>query len=224
MKLVSNLLKSKPSQKNLVLAIILPIFLGPIGLLYAAPIGALIMTALFFLTLGLGGGWVLLAICIAWSVLEAIGSTRTKAFYDRWGLALRFSYGGLILGGAIGFFARPSIPLLGQVPLGEVLTGGRYLNGLDALLLSTAQKSWNLMVICAILGAVLAAAFGFFATGRQPPTPSSLHRNHGKTDAIKVQLKESYIDKLGKLAQLRDQGVLSEREYQHERKKLLNAK
>ncbi|MGO9239607.1 MAG: hypothetical protein ACLQBJ_02265 [Bryobacteraceae bacterium] len=67
--------------------------------------------------------------------------------------------GGAILGGIVGavlgFLLRPSLPLIGQLPLGVVITRGEYLTGLDVLFKSTAEQSFNYMLFGAILGAVL---------------------------------------------------------------------
>ena len=70
------------------------------------------------------------------------------------GIHAGFDVLGGMLGAAIGFLMRPSVPLVGQLPLGVVLTRGLTLNGLDVLLRSTAEESFNYIVIGAILGAV----------------------------------------------------------------------
>jgi hypothetical protein len=59
---------------------------------------------------------------------------------------------GLLLGGFIGFMMRPSVVLIGQLPFGTVLMRGSDLSGLDQLLVPTAQHSFNVMVIGAIVG------------------------------------------------------------------------
>ena len=64
---------------------------------------------------------------------------------------------GAIVGATIGFLVRPSVPLIGQLPLDVVLTRGANLSGLDMLLRSTAEQSFNYMVIGAIVGAVVLA-------------------------------------------------------------------
>ena len=61
---------------------------------------------------------------------------------------------GLAIGGFIGFLMRPSALLIGQLPLGTVIMRGSNLSGLDALLVPTAQASFNAMVAGAIVGAV----------------------------------------------------------------------
>ena len=70
-----------------------------------------------------------------------------------------FIAGGALLGATIGFVTRPSAFLVGQLPLGTVLSRGSNLQGLDQLLVSTAQSSFNQMVLFAVIGGVI----GFFA-------------------------------------------------------------
>jgi hypothetical protein len=69
----------------------------------------------------------------------------------------RFAFGGFILGGFVGFLLRPSVPVIGQLPFGAVITRGANLTGVDIVLRSTAEQSFNYMLIGAIIGAVLAA-------------------------------------------------------------------
>jgi hypothetical protein len=66
---------------------------------------------------------------------------------------MRAIVGGLI-GGTVGFLLRPSIPLLGQLPLTTVLTRGSNLTGLDLILKGTAEQSFNYLLIGLLLGAV----------------------------------------------------------------------
>jgi len=90
------------------------------------------------------------------------------------GIYAGFGVLGGVVGAVIGFLMRPSVPLLGQLPLGVVLTRGMTLNGFDVLLRSTAEESFNYVVIGAILGAVaFAGGSALFAAqggaGSQPP-------------------------------------------------------
>ena len=64
---------------------------------------------------------------------------------------------GAVLGGLVGFLLRPSLPLIGQLPFSTVITRGSNLTGLDTLLKSTAEQSFNYMLIGVIVGAVLLA-------------------------------------------------------------------
>ena len=67
---------------------------------------------------------------------------------------------GLILGGVIGFVLRPSAMLIGQLPFETVISRGANLQGLDKLLVPTAQSSFNMMVVGAIIGAVVGFVVG----------------------------------------------------------------
>lgn len=79
---------------------------------------------------------------------------------------------GAILGGLVGFLLRPSLPLIGQLPFSTVITRGSNLSGIDMLLKSTAEQSFNYMVIGVIVGAVvLALAAGMI--GKQKAGTSS---------------------------------------------------
>jgi len=62
---------------------------------------------------------------------------------------MRFAGGavlGGILGAFLGFLLRPSLPLLGQLPLGVVITRGEFLHGFDALFKPMAEQSFNYYV------------------------------------------------------------------------------
>lgn len=79
---------------------------------------------------------------------------------------------GAVLGGLVGFLLRPSLPLIGQLPFSTVITRGSNLSGIDMLLKSTAEQSFNYMVIGVIVGAVvLALAAGMIGKQKANPTP-----------------------------------------------------
>jgi hypothetical protein len=61
---------------------------------------------------------------------------------------------GLALGAFIGFLMRPSVFLVGQLPLGTVIARGSNLNGLDTVLVPTAQTSFNMVLAGGVIGAV----------------------------------------------------------------------
>ena len=69
---------------------------------------------------------------------------------------------GFVLGGMVGFVLRPSVFLVGQLPLGTVLTRGANLSGLDQLLVAAAQSSFNMMIVVALVGAAVGAGIGAF--------------------------------------------------------------
>jgi hypothetical protein len=71
-----------------------------------------------------------------------------------------FTFIGFILGAFMGFIARPTIPLLGQLPFMVVVTRGAYLQGADRLLIGVAETSFNYMLIGGIGMAVLGLIVG----------------------------------------------------------------
>jgi hypothetical protein len=62
---------------------------------------------------------------------------------------------GAIGGGLVGFFLRPSVPLLGQLPFETVISRGANLSGLDIILRSTAETSFNYLAAGLVAGAIL---------------------------------------------------------------------
>lgn len=62
---------------------------------------------------------------------------------------------GALVGGLIGFVLRPSAPLIGQLPLGTVITRGDNLDGLDKMLVPLAQTSFNYLVAGVVVGGVI---------------------------------------------------------------------
>lgn len=74
---------------------------------------------------------------------------------------------GFFGGAASGFVMRPSALLVGQLPFGMVITRGSSLTGLDQLLVPTAQQSFNVMLMAALVGAILGFALHRIAGVRQ---------------------------------------------------------
>lgn len=74
---------------------------------------------------------------------------------------------GFLVGGIIGFLMRPSAILVGQLPFGHVITRGSFLQGLDALLVTTAERSFNVMFAGAILGALIGLGIGVLLVKQQ---------------------------------------------------------
>lgn len=68
-------------------------------------------------------------------------------------------WSGGVVGGIVGFLLRPSVPLVGQLPLEAVLTRGGSLNGLDVLLKGAAETSFNYMVAGVLIGCLGAIIF-----------------------------------------------------------------
>ena len=55
----------------------------------------------------------------------------------------------------MGFWFRPSIPLIGQLPLDAVITRGENLRGIDVMLRGVAQQSFNYIVCGVLIGALV---------------------------------------------------------------------
>jgi hypothetical protein len=74
---------------------------------------------------------------------------------------------GLIVGAFIGFLLRPSAMLVGQLPFETVVSRGANLRGFDQLLVPTAEMSFNIMMVGAIIGAVAGAIIGRLTAARK---------------------------------------------------------
>jgi len=61
---------------------------------------------------------------------------------------------GAILGGIVGYWFRPFVPLLRQLPFETVITRGGNLHGLDGILKGVAEQSFNYVVVGVIIGAL----------------------------------------------------------------------
>src|SRR5258708_6851683 len=66
---------------------------------------------------------------------------------------------GALLGGAIGFLLRPSVPLVGPLPFSVVISRGSNLQGLDLVLKGTAQTSFNYLLAGVLFGAFAVVLF-----------------------------------------------------------------
>lgn len=71
------------------------------------------------------------------------------------GRAGRYVLGGFLLGALAGFLLRPSVPMVGQLPFDVVVTRGANLSGVEVVMRSTAERSFNYMLVAAIIGAVV---------------------------------------------------------------------
>jgi|SRR5581483_5278013 len=78
---------------------------------------------------------------------------------------------GMFLGAFVGFLLRPSSTLAGQLPFETVITRGTELRGLSALALrSTAEQSFNYMVIGILVGGALLSIWAAFLNKLKPQT------------------------------------------------------
>ena len=73
---------------------------------------------------------------------------------------------GFLIGGLVGFLARPSAFFLGQLPFEHVISRGATLKGMDQMLVPLAQRSFNITLIGAIIGAVAGIVIGYFVGRR----------------------------------------------------------
>lgn len=81
--------------------------------------------------------------------------------------ALLGSLAGGLLGAAVGFVLRPTNPLVGQLPIGTVVTRGAFLEGMDRLIVPLAEYSFNVMFGGFLLGSV-AGALTVYMVMRSP--------------------------------------------------------
>jgi hypothetical protein len=77
-------------------------------------------------------------------------------------LVVPWAVAGFVIGAILGLLTRPSVPILGQLPIETVLTRGSNLTGMDTLLKSTAEASFNQVLIWVIIGTGLGAGIGAF--------------------------------------------------------------
>ncbi len=78
---------------------------------------------------------------------------------------------GAILGAIAGFLLRPSMPLVGQLPLELVLTRGETLRDLGTIARPTAEESFNYLVAGAIIGAVVLCGLASIRRGSSSNRP-----------------------------------------------------
>lgn len=69
---------------------------------------------------------------------------------------------GLLLGAFIGFLSRPSSPIVGRVSFVEALTRGASLEGVDQVLITLAERSFDIMLIGAVAGLVAGLILAYF--------------------------------------------------------------
>ena len=96
---------------------------------------------------------------------ERVHSAPRAISYDRRAI---FAVVGALVGTMLGYVLRPSAFLVGQLPFSTVISRGANLDGLDQLLVPTAQSSFNLLVAGAIFGAVVGAVIAMFAKPAMP--------------------------------------------------------
>lgn len=76
---------------------------------------------------------------------------------------------GGMAGGLVGYWFRPSVPLLGQLPFEVVASRGQSLRGLDVVFSGIAEQSFNYIVV----GVVIGCCAGFVLTRTTQTTGSN---------------------------------------------------
>lgn len=74
---------------------------------------------------------------------------------------------GLLAGGFVGFIMRPSAFLVGQLPFKHVITRGESLQGVERVLMSLAQESFNMMLAGAAIGLAVGIVVGYVVGRRR---------------------------------------------------------
>ncbi len=105
---------------------------------------------------------------------------------------------GMIIGCFLGYILRPSVPLLGQLPLNMILSGGSNLSGVDYLLKSTLETSLTYMWVGTILGLIGGAVVGFLmfkgTSVLNPNLPSVLAENKSQFSVTQPEQTFSKIE------------------------------
>lgn len=114
---------------------------------------------------------------------------------------------GVLIGGLVGYLLVLSMPLVGKLPLMHILTRGIFLEGLDTMLVSVAETSFNYMLVCAILGGVIGRGLAYLSGAAKRES--------------RQKSGEDIAEQLKKLAVLREQKIVTEEEFQAKKSELL---
>lgn len=132
---------------------------------------------------------------------------------------------GFFFFGLIGFLVRPAVPYVGQLDFNTVISRGSNLAGMDKLMVSVAQSSFNYLVMGALFGAFIGVLTGFLISkAMKDDTSSNVKTPQLKDDlpATKTPSQSSDIaDQIRKLSELKDEGILTEEEFQVKKTALL---
>jgi hypothetical protein len=74
---------------------------------------------------------------------------------------------GLVVGGLLGFQMRPAVMFIGQLPFETVMTRGAGLTGIDQIMRSTAQQSFNVLLVGALAGGFVGFGVAYLANNRR---------------------------------------------------------
>lgn len=143
------------------------------------------------------------------------------------GVAL-WSIVGIFVGSLVGFLFRPSAPLIGQLPFEYVIARGSNLRGVDQILVSVAQSSFNYLVFGGIVGGLIAGFLGYSLSKKkqgmdarefQLPMGTTNSTATRQTQAIH---QDAIPDRIRRLAGLKNDGVITEEEFQTKKTELLS--
>lgn len=125
-------------------------------------------------------------------VVLIVKSSRSRSFA---GVLL-----GLILGGFVGFILRPSVAIVGQLPFETVITRGSNLTGMNIILRSAAEQSFNFMMAGAIVGAVILGIWGSLTTKPKQQTASvqSVAAAASQSSTTHAAVETAFCTKCGK--------------------------
>jgi putative oligomerization/nucleic acid binding protein len=136
-----------------------------------------------------------------------------------------FLFVGALLGGVIGFLVRPSVPVLGQLDFETVISRGSNLQGVDRMLRSVAEASFNYLVVGVLIGGVILIVVAQFLSKGQPNATSQvvaeLRKSQDVLGEMQQKPEEPITERIKKIAELKDRGILTEEEFQTKKEELL---
>lgn len=131
---------------------------------------------------------------------------------------------GILFGGLIGFLLRPAAPLIGQLDFHTVLTRGISLHGADRLLISTAQTSFNYVIVGLLLGGGIGATIGSLFGKSQTIINKFEHEKTSKEFDVSDSKGSNSVDiteQIRKLSDLKNRGAITEEEFNTKKSELL---
>ena len=164
---------------------------------------------------------------------ELLSSHYVPSNNESGGAAVAFGIGGFFIGGLMGYLMRPSVPLMGQLDFGTVISRGANLKGIDQILVSVAESSFNYLLIGAITGCVIGVVIGRFLSNNSGKertvnnsimpkqiTPEAQNNKVGQQPSI-TSTKDDIAGHIKLLTDLRNDGLITEEEFRQKRQALL---
>lgn len=96
---------------------------------------------------------------------------------------------------------------------------------MDALLVSVAQTSFNYLLGGAIIGGMIGASTGYFLSTRKDALNTSTLRpstSSNSMESMQPKRGDDIAESIRKLSELRDNGILTEEEFQVKKTQLLD--